>query len=346
MNAFSASNPFLLSEDPGITPGGEIVVRPDLTWPIGPGTTATAEGSLGFRQYSRRYGNFVTGQATGTLQHRRSEYLWLRTDASYERILPTDALADSIDVAIDPVSLRENIQARQTLTWNPNETTSVVGSVAWLRTDAIDSPILIGTSAFDFSIGAEKRVSPLLAVGVRGQVITTRSELGDDPTIKAFRLTATRRLAGTWRAQASVGIDQENRTGLDSVRRETPARLSGSGGICYEPEHMAVCLTAAIRSVISGFGNLQRETSVGATLRRRISENGTLAASADYRRAPLPGVPGRAEVLQLSTDYEHRVSRRFSLRSGVDYLRRNLLAGDRAGSVVVHVGLTLREPRR
>ena len=128
--------------------------------------------------------------------------------------------------------------------------------------------------------------------------------------------------------------------------RDRRIRFNGSANLCYEPSRLTACLSAAVRSEVSGLAGLQREVSIGASVTRRLTERGSLSATADYRKARLGGGVSSPDVLHASTSYDHRLNRSFSLRTGVDYLRRTQLSGQRIGAVIFQVGVTFRGQRR
>ena len=343
--AFGSSNAFLLPGDEEATFGGDVTVRSSTTTSIDDHTTLEAEGRLGFRQYSRRFGNFLTGRGAGTLQHRRNEYLSLRSDLYYERILPAEALAESVDAAIDPVTIRENFGAAQALFLHPDSRTEVEGQVSWARTRPTGSSPLTETTAVDFLLGVERRVTEHLTLGAHGQYTLSDTRVGLDPAVASFRLTASRRLRDDWRAEAELGIEQESTDTLTGGRDGGPVRFSGRALLCLEPERSSLCFSAGIRSVVSGLG-LQRETSFGAVFSRQMVERGTLTLNADYRRAPITGSDADADVLAIGSRYEHQVSRRFHLFGGVDYLRRGLPFAGEVGALAGRVGISFRETGR
>jgi hypothetical protein len=101
VNALVSDNPFLTTEKERATGAVELVARPRAELQLDPRTNLDFTGEVGFRQYSRRYGNFVTGRSDLRLRHRRSEYLTINGQASYARDLVSDSLTDSIDFAVD-----------------------------------------------------------------------------------------------------------------------------------------------------------------------------------------------------------------------------------------------------
>lgn len=344
LGAFGSSNPFLLPGEDELTVGADVEVRAANAVSLNSRTMAEANGRIGVRQYSRRFGQFWTGRGAGALRHRRNEFLSFDTDAYYERVLPAEALAESVDAAIDPVSIRENYGASHSVLWRPNARTSVRGLAAWATTGPTRLSPLPRTSAFDFTLGIERRVSEVLTLGGRGQYTVSDSPLGGDAVVAAFRLTATRRLRGNWRGEVELGIEREAVALAGGGRDSGPARFSGRGILCVEPERTSLCVSSGLRSVLSGLG-LQRELSFGAVLRRRTAERGTLVLNADYRQAPIASSDRDAEVLAVGSTYEHQVGRQFHVFGGVDYLRRGQPTGGDIDAVGGRVGISFRKAR-
>ncbi|MET0251012.1 MAG: hypothetical protein ABW203_02435 [Novosphingobium sp.] len=337
-----SDNPFLLPGGDKATAIFEVLARPTIAWSLGPGSSLDLTGEVGVRQYSRRFGNYLIGSAATTFRHRENEYFSMMGALSYVRELPVDGLGDSIDAAIDTLSIRSTYQARTTATWNPDAMTSIVGDVSLRKTSHPDSTILSSTTFRDIRVGFSKRVSPLTSLGFATHLTMGDSRFSGDSTGKGIALTVARRLGSNWRADAQLGVERltmrDGLAGADSGR----TNLSGGGSFCYEPQQTALCLSTALRSALSGIGGLQRELSFAGTFNRRLSERGTLTAAADYRRSRLPVFDARVDVLRLATAYEHRVTDRLSLTGGVDYLRRTRLTGETVSAAFVRLGVTIR----
>ena len=198
------------------------------------------------------------------------------------------------------------------------------------------------TSALDFTISGERRVSAFLTLGMRGQYASNDSPVGTGLAVRSFRLTASQRLRDDWRAELEAGMEQQVDETPGGGHDAGPVRFSGRGVFCYEPERTSLCLNADLRSMMSGLG-LRREFAVGLQARRQVSERGSLAFDASYRRAPLREVSGNADVLVAGASYEHRLGRRFRLIGGVDYLRRNQPASGAIGAIAGRIGISFRE---
>lgn len=343
-NVLYSDNPFLSAEKDTGAAAAEIVARPEIEVPLGPGTTFEVGGQAGFRQYSRRYGNFVTGRADATFRHRDSEYLTLMTNAAYSRELAADLLTDSIDSAIDTRRMRQAYGLRTSVEWNPNARWQLLADGGWQKTSYPGSTLLQATNAYDVGVTASRQLTELMSVGVRGEFTSSRIANGGETQAKSIGVTVSRRLNAYWRADATAGIEWASLGGLPGIpnnNQNDRSRFSGSVNFCYDPRRMTLCLTGAIRSEVSGLGGLQRETAIGTTLAVPTSTRGRVTASADYRRAQLPGF-GDTDVLRGSAAYEHRVTETMWVRAGADYLQRTRAGGDRVDAVVLQIGVTYR----
>ena len=342
-NVFYSDNPFLSAERNTAAAAAEVVARPEIEVPLGPGTSLEAGGQIGFRQYSRRYGNFVIGRTDATFRHRDSEYLTLMTSAAYSRELVADALTDSIDAAIDTRRMRVAYGLRTSVEWNPNARWQFLADGGWQKTRFPGSTLLQATNAYDVGVTASRRVSALMTVGLRGEFTSSRIANGGEVQAKSIGVTVSRRVNANWRADATVGVEWARLGGIfgQPGDQNDRSRFSGSVNLCYDPRRMTLCLTGAIRSEVSGLGGLQRETAVGATLAVPTSERGRITASANYRHAQLSGF-SNTDVLRGSAAYEHRLTEAISVRAGADYLQRTRLDGDRVGAVILQIGVTYR----
>lgn len=344
-NVLVSDNPFLTTEKERATGAVEFVARPRVELKLDPKTDLDFTGEVGFRQYSRRYGNFVTGRSDLLVRHRRNEHLTVSGRAIYARDLVSDSLTDSIDFAIDTRSIRETIDARTSVAWSPNQTTTIVGDGGWRRLRYPGSTLLDTTKAYDFGFAANKRLSEKLTVGVQAHRTVSNVLDGEDTSVTSLNATAARRFSAHWYGGTQLGIEWSKLYDPVSLTRESRARFNGAAHLCYEPARTSACLRSAIRSEVSGLGGLQREFSVGTEIRHRISEFGTVSAEADYRRARLPGYDATARVLASTLRYEHRIRRNVYLTPSVAYLQRNRREGEKADAFIFQIGLSIRGAR-
>lgn len=346
MSVFAARNPFLRPGEDAVTPGGQVSARAEATWPLDFRTSIETGGTLGYRQYGRGYGQFVTGGAELALVHRRNEYLSLRTEASFDRSLPIESVASSLDGAIDPVSLQDRYEASQSVTFRSDAYTTFTGRLGWSRIEPRGSLLLGKTTALSFDAGAERRIDPATTFGLAGQATTSRSAEGGDPRSWTVRGTATRRFPRAWDATVELGVTQVSRHGPGRGRETGPVQFAGSTSLCHAPGRMRFCASAAVGSVVSSFGGIQREVSAATTLDWRTGERGTLVARAEYRRSPQSSELPDLEVFSFVSRYEHQLDGRFAVYGGAEYQQRQGLSEGRMDSLTLRAGLLYRNPRR
>lgn len=344
-NVLVSDNPFLTTEKERATGAVELVARPRVDLKLDPRTDLDFTGEVGFRQYSRRYGNFVTGRSDLQLRHRRNEHLTVSGRAIYTRDLVSDLLTDSIDFAIDTRSIRESIDARTSVAWSPDATTTIVGNGGWRRLRYPGSALLQTTKAYDFGFAADKRLSERMTVGVQASRTLSHILGGQDTSVTSLNATAARRFSAHWYGGTQLGIEWSKLYDPGSLTRESRGRFNGAAHLCYEPARTTACVRSAIGSEVSGLGGLQREFSVSADISHRISEFGTVSAETEYRRARLPGYDAPARVFASTLRYEHRIRRNIYLTPSVAYLQRNRRAGEKADAFIFQIGLSIRGAR-
>ena len=343
-DVFVSDNPFLLpGEDTGAA-AADVAARPYLDWDLDPHTRLEFTGEVGFRQFHRRYGNFVTGFADLQLQHRRNEYLTVGAQVTYDRSLVSDPLSDSLDFAFDSRGVHESAEVRPTVAWNPNARVSITGDMGWRKMRYPGSILLRPIDAYDVGVSASRRMNAATSLGAQARLTSSQSGDGGDTSVTSFNIVATHRLSEHWYGDVQAGVEW---TGLnDPIAPDDDNRAQFNGGfsLCHEPRRTVVCVTGAIRSEVSGFGGLQREKTLGATLSSRVSERGTITGEFDGRKANLPGFTHPASILRASGGYEHRLDRNIYLTSNATYMQRKLL-GQRVDAVILQVGLSIRGSR-
>ncbi len=345
-NMLVSNNAFLIPGEDRITGAAEVIVRPQVDWDLDPKTRLDFSAEAGFRQYHRLYGNFLTGLGDLNIRHRRNEYLTLSARALYSRDLVSNSLGDSTDFAVDSRSMRESLDLRGSVMWSPNARTTITGDGGWRKLRYPGSALLETTNAHDFGLSASRRMDERTSGGIRLHATSSRTVSGSESSVRALNLTAARQFGTRWQGDAQIGIEWSKLGGAVLGQRESRARFNGGASLCYEADRSSACLRGALRSEVSGLGGLQREVSVGATYRNRLSEYGQLIATADYRRARMPGYDATARVISMSANYEQRVGRNLYLTPGIAYLQRNRLAGEKADAVIFRIGLTIKGDRR
>lgn len=344
-DVFASDNPFLLpGEDLG-SAAVDVAARPYVDWDLDHRTQLAFTGEVGFRQYQRRYGNFVTGFADLELEHRRNEYLTFGGRARYDRSLVADPLSDSLDFAFDSSGIHEDLEVRPTVRWNPNARVTVNADMGWRNLRYPDSTLLQPTKAYDVGISASKRISSRTSLGAQGRLTFSRTNHGSDTSARSFNLIATRRFSDNWYGDVQVGAEWTTLNAPLSPDQDNRGRFNGGFSLCHEPRRTVLCVTGSVRSDVSGFGGLQREKTIGATASHRITERGSLTAELDAREANVPGVIDSAHILRASGGYEHRFDQNIYFTSSATYMQRQLV-DQQVDAVLFQVGLSVRGARR
>lgn len=338
----ASRNPFLLPGDDDVTLAGEVVIRPKIAWQADPGTEINVEGDLALRGYHRRFGTFVLGRAVANVEHRRNEFLTVDASASFGRELPAEARTPTIDAAFDTLSVREAANLRSGLTWTPDARTTVATSVGWERVNYRGSALLDRASAFDTRAQLSRRTGPHTTLGVQLQYTSSRGAGVERVSASAVRLVAERHLSERWRASVSGGVERSDFVDTAGRRQQSPLRFSGTAEACYEPQHLRLCGGTQLRSVVSGFGGLQREMDFSLTARKQVAEHAFVEGRAYYTHARLQPSDRNADVARASLMYERRMSGRLWVRAGADYLSRTRFAGQRIGGATLRIGVTYR----
>ncbi|MEE4453627.1 hypothetical protein [Novosphingobium resinovorum] len=341
---FSGRNPFLTGDDNAMTSAGEVSAQGGAKLALGHRTTIDLDGRIAYRRYDRRYGSFVTGHAMAAIDHRLDEHLSLRTEARYERFLPLEGLAASIDAAIDPVSLQERYEARQEVVWRPDPFLTLRGTVSWMKLAPRGSLLLARTEGTSLGLAAERRISTTSWIGAEGRATVSQSSDGVDADAGALVAKAGTRFAAHWTLEGEAGAARISRRDPGLPREDGPARLTAAASLCYDPRRLRICATARVAPVLTTFGGIRRERSAHLAFDFQTSERGTLSAEADYRSVPRPGFGSDASVLRLSSAYEHRLDSRFRLHVGADYDRRSGVTRQTQDTWTVRVGVTFRIP--
>jgi hypothetical protein len=341
-SGYYAENPFLLSG--GNTAAGAIgvAVRPTVVLPIAPATTLELDSEVRLRRYHRRYGEFVTGRTEATLRHRSDEHLSLLGSLGYTRELPIDAITEDIGAALDARSVRNSFLGRGSANWHPTQHTLIQGEASAQRTRYSSSSDLRSSTAYDFALSGSRELSARTSVGVRAGLALS-SISGETISARTVQVTATQRISATVRADLRAGVEWSQSGLAEEDALPSRARLSGTASVCDERRRFNFCATASMRSQFNGLNGLQRELSAGLSSAWRLSEKGTLNLDAQYRKSPSSAQFGSLNVLDASASYDHRLSQRFVLSAGVDYLRRGRPDSSSVSAAIVHVTFTFKE---
>ena len=233
-SVYASDNPFLLSGGDTGAMAFDIAARPGLNWQVAHATTLDVESTARFRQYHRRYGNFMTGRIATTVRHRDSEYLSARGGIGFARELPLDGIADSSDGAIDPRTLRNIWSADAALDWRPNAITLIQGTLNAQRTQFSDRSILLPTNGYNAALSLSRNLNARFAVGGRAALAISDARGFETLSAKTLQLTGTYRANETLRATVMAGIEWADGRLPDGTPRPSSPRFSGSAMLCEE----------------------------------------------------------------------------------------------------------------
>jgi hypothetical protein len=346
LNSFVSDNPFLIAGKKRGSAAAEILVRPSVDWRLTPRSSLEFTGEAGFRQYHRRYGNFVTGVADLRLQHRHNEYLSVSSRGGFGRYLVTDTLTEIPDFTRDTRGTREIVHAGAATTWTPNRRFTVIGDIGWNKQRYPDSSALETSKALDFSLSASRRMSESTTLGIQGRITSNSRIGGEDSSVKSLNLTASRRFSEYWRGDVQLGAEWAKTDASLVQTGETRTNFNGSANLCHESPRTTVCVRSALRSEVNDLGELQREVSAGSSIRHRTSESGSILAEANYRRARMPRFADPARYIRASANYERRFAHNLYLTPGIAYLERSRLPGEKVSTFIFQIGLSIRGERR
>jgi hypothetical protein len=345
LSALASDNPFLL---PGRNTGavlGELTARPGLTFETPTGSRADLGAEITHRRYSRRYGDFTIGRITGDALYRDSEFLSVNAGAILSRDVAVDLLTSSVEAATDPTSVRTGYVAYGSLTWRPNEYNQFVPEVRVERYDYQRSAFLGDTRAISGSLAYSRRTGPNTRLGARGGVVFSNTALLSDTSTQFLYATLDRRLNEGWRATGEVGVERnddrvEAALGLRVIQRARTL-LSGRAQLCRDAPGPVICIATSLNSEVSGLGGLQRRAVVSGTLDTRLAQRTTVRLEAEYQRTVMQGTlfPEFDAIRGLGT-LTRTLRPDLRLGATVQYLRRQLVAGERIGAAFAGLQLT------
>ena len=343
-STFVSDNPFVIPGNNRESAAIDLAARPYVDWDLDHSTRLEFMGEVGFRQYFRLYGDFVTGFADLRLEHRHNEYLTISGQARYSRDLNSDILTDSVDFAFDSRGVSERSEVRSAVAWSPHATLTLTGDARWQHLSYPSSRLLQTTDAYEVGVSATKQLNARTSVGAQARMTSSHPEITQESSVASFNLTASHQFAEHWNGTIVAGGEWSKPDDPFGSQGDDRVRFNGSLTLCYEPEHASACLRSSVGSEVSGLGGLQREYIVGATVSSRLSEHSTISADFETRKSDPPGTAFSARVLSASCDYEHRLNRNLYFTSRASYLQRKI--GDASiGAVVFQIGISIRGAR-
>ena len=335
--ALAASNPLLLQGDDLAALLVEGTLRPAMVITDDTGATSVdLGGALTGRAYSRRYGQYLLGDAHADVSWRHSEHLLGTARAEFRRDISADTLTDSVDAALDPRSTRNAFDAALGLTWAPTPRDTLTPNVQYQRISYASSDVLGTTSVVTGDLAYNRRLNERTSLGVRGAVASSRARAGSEFLTYSLYGTLNRRLTPILRLTTDLGAEhsREDRSSLPiGVRRSSRTSFSGRVGLCAEGTRMTGCVNGGVSTQISALGELQRSYTASINARRPIGTRQSLSLAADYQRAESNGSSARpiaippVSAASVRGAYDWRLAEHLTLSASLEYRRREFGSG-------------------
>ena len=333
-----SSNPLLLRG--GTLPAVmfEGTLSPGLKVTGDTGSSLDLAGELRPRAYSRRYGEFLLGEAHATGVLRKDERLTVTATAGYDRDLSADILAEGVDASIDPRSIRNAWQGRVAATWTPNARDTITPGIGFDLSTFEGTRTLQKTRTITADIGYNHRTSARTALGIRTAANFSRAGSSGGFTTAGLFGTIDHRLSPVLRFNAEAGIEHSR----DDVSGQSSNQFSGRAQLCATGERTNGCLNASVASQIGAVGGLQRRYTISATATQVIGPRHSIDFGADYQKAEqnVGALVPTTSAASIRAALNWRLDRALVLTGQTEYRRRDVGIG--AAVDGVFVGLQLR----
>ncbi|WP_404481542.1 hypothetical protein [Novosphingobium sp. BL-52-GroH] len=365
MSVFASPDPLLLSGSGNGAVMFEIAASPGVTITTDRGSTIALNGTLKRRDFSRLYGHYLLGDATVETRYRDSEYLTIGGSAGFDRALAIDLLSTSADLAVDPGAIRNSWFAGFDADWRPNAFELFRPEIRFDETFYSGGELLRDSRALAVGLAYSKRIGPRTSVGVRVRDTVNRVDgMASMNSIAAYG-TYNRRFSGNGRFMLELGAERAGRQietiGGMAMRRPGRTLLAGRVDLCRDAatgsRGMTACLSGTLNTEVSGVGGLRRNATVSASLMQPLGEKFVLRGSGDYRRSTLVGGSratgppdlersGPTDAMRGTVALDWKPRRDFTVTASVQYLRRQVVTGQRIGAAFFGIQLSYRPGER
>jgi hypothetical protein len=325
-----ATNPYLVNGSTKTRPSVSVEVAPRIVT----GDEITTFQLIGRGRITEYFGDYRTNSSLGVnagVEHRASPALTLRANAGYETSIVglNDALFAQVDPntpgvtypdVIDDVALTGQGERRHAFhagtgadyRLSERDSLSLGASATAVRFSGGSS--LDEYNSYNGSIGYNRRLTPQLQIGAQfglGRVNYLKQSVGD-ATILSPGLAVTYQLSPTWRLQGTGGVSISRIN--DLAGRSTSTNPSGSISLCNTGLNASYCLAASQQSLPSARDGVRSQTTLSASMERRLSELGRVSVALGYSRASAPlarAASGqRVEYASATGTYSHQINRR------------------------------------
>lgn len=321
-----ANNPFNLASTDTASGYGEIQVRPRVAI-IYPTSQFVVSGEGDYKRYFRRYGDSTTYGAgldySGTPSASLKTHLYgsfrsaivgqdSTTIGVFDPTQPVPTLPSGTDITL--FGSRDRVNALKTggdLGLQLSARDSVSASAHYDLTRYKQRGALSDYDNYGGALAYSRQVSQRLQVGITGTAAQYKYQIpGRDSTVFTTQFSFQRALTAEWKLDGQAGLTFVQR----SIGANTHA-FAGSLNICRISVRTNFCLNAHQATVPTGGSGTQNEISVGGNYSYKLSERGTILASANYVRNgtdPTLGL-GNREYLRGSLGYDQVMTQRISI---------------------------------
>ena len=316
----------------------------------------TLSGTGQYQRYFRRYGNsysYGTGlDYSGRPSERIKSHLYIRYDSSV--IGGSDFASGPIDptLPVIPVLSGPDIllfgtrDRRRTLRGGGDVTYALsardqLGASAYYISSRYSRFGALGNNdGYGGSLGYSRQLTEHLQLG--GQMAIARYDyqgsLGST-TVLSPQLSFSATLGPRWKADGALGMSFVN-----SSNGGTGTSLSGNLRLCRATLRSSLCLAAQRAVLPTGLSGTQNVTSADVSYSYKVSERGTIRASAGYTSNANNQllIASQNQYVRGSIAYEHVLRERLRLIVSTQY--RQVFGGlvDRSADVGGRVGIAVR----
>jgi hypothetical protein len=324
-----SNNPFTQTTGDTGSIVAEVRVAPQIKL-IDEHSTITFSGSAQYQRYLRRYGDSLDWGGALGYSGTPAEHVKANLNVSYassivggssfdpgltDPSLPNPPIVSGTDIALFGTRDRvRTLRGNGDLTFALSARDTLAGGAYYIRSRYSQFGAIGDYDGYGGSLSFSRQVSEYLQLGLQGSVARYdyAGALGDS-MIYSTQIAFSATLAPRWKADGSFGV-----TFVDANVGNSSTSLSGNLRLCRSSARGDFCLYARRAALPTGVTGVQNETSVGANYSYKVSERGTITASADYTRNGnnQPFIVGQNEYLRGSLGYERVVKERirFSVR--------------------------------
>ena len=350
-----STNPF--TESGGDTGSGvaDIQVRPRATL-RGERSVIVLSGSAQYQKYFRRYDDAQNYLAALDYRGTPSEHLTTHLGVTYDNSIlgsnrgfvgafdPTQPEVPPVigsDLALFGTRDRRSslgVNGDLSFVLSPRDTISPSAYFVRSRYRRFSQGNYDG---YGGTLAYSRQMSERLQLGVQGTVAKYDYEgLAGDSTVYTVRGTGSYTFSPRWKVDGAVGVSF-----VDEQSRGSRATLSGNVNLCRLSELSNLCIALSRSVVPSGFAGTQTETSIGLNYSSRVSERGTIFASAAYAKNgnnnPLL-LFGSNEYFSATVGYERSINERLRMTANTRYRDVFGVGGNRGADYGGQVGVTYK----